>query len=217
MSQPAAGRRLDAVNIHDRRTDMDETARVPGAALAGIQGSLLKLAIRRKLGAVPQSISVLWNHPTVFKDLMQMGRKMEKWGRLDDGLASLAAMAAAAEIGCHACLDLNYFLAHDRGLDVAKAREVPRWRESTVFSPIERRVLAYSEAVCQTPPEVTDELSAALLTDLGADGLIELTARIGFMNLSARMNTSLGIGSEHFADSCGLPPIATRPTRAPAP
>ena len=116
-----------------------------------------------------------------------------------------------------ACLDLNYFLAHDRGLDEAKAREVPRWRESTVFSPVERRVLEYSEAVCQTPPAVTDELSAALLAELGADGLIELTARIGFMNLSARMNISLGIGSEHFADSCGLPPIAARPTRAPAP
>ena len=84
-------------------------------------------------------------------------------------------MAAAAEIGCSFCLDLNYFLAHDRGLDAAKAREVPRWRESTVFSPV------------------------------------------AVMNRSARMNISLGIGSEHFADSCGLPPIATGPTGAPAP
>ena len=125
-------------------------------------------------------------------------------------------MAVAAEIGCSFCLDLNYFLAHDRGLDEAKACEVPRWREATVFSPIERRVLEHSEAVCQTPPVVTDDLLAALLADLGADGLIELTARIGFMNLSARTNISLGTGSEHFADSCGLPPIATRPTRAPA-
>ena len=29
---------------------MDETARVPGTALGGIQGGLLRLAIRRKLG-----------------------------------------------------------------------------------------------------------------------------------------------------------------------
>ena len=41
----------------------------------------------------------MWNHPAVFKDLMRMGRRMEKWGSLDDGLASLAVMAAAAEIG----------------------------------------------------------------------------------------------------------------------
>jgi hypothetical protein len=30
------------------------------------------------------------------------------------------------------------------------------------------------------------------------------------MNASARSNVALGIRSEHFADSCGLAPIATR-------
>ena len=126
---------------------MDESARVPGAALAGIQGGLLKLAIRRKLGEVPQSISVLWNHPTVFKDLMQMGRKMEKWGSLDDGLASLAAMAAAAEIGCHACQDLNYVLAHDRGLDVVKRVRLTPSNRLTLSTPTTGRGRA-----CFTPP-----------------------------------------------------------------
>jgi hypothetical protein len=58
---------------------------------------------------------------------------------------------------------------------------------------------------------VTDELSAALLAELGADGLIELTGRIGYMNLAARSNVALGISSEHFADSCGLPPMEVRP------
>ena len=69
---------------------MSARARVPGTELAGTQGGLLRLAIRRKLGAVPQSISVMWNHPAVFKDLMRMGRRMEKWGRLDDGLGPWA-------------------------------------------------------------------------------------------------------------------------------
>ena len=71
----------------------------------------------------------MWNHPAVFKDLMRMGAKAEKWDRLDDNLATFAVMAAAAEIGCSFCLDLNYFMAHDKGLDVEKAREVPRWRD----------------------------------------------------------------------------------------
>ena len=70
--------------------------------------------------------------------------------------------------------------------------------------------MEYAEAVCQTPPTVSDEMSAALLEDLGADGLIELTARIGFMNLAARSNVALGITSEHFADACGLEPLASR-------
>ena len=54
-------------------------------------------------------------------------------------LATLAAMASAATIGCSFCLDLNYFMARNRAVDAAKVREVPRWRASTVFTPLERQ------------------------------------------------------------------------------
>jgi hypothetical protein len=104
--------------------------------------------------------------------------------------------------------DLHYFLTHNRGLDEAKAREVPRWRESTAFTPLERHVLEYAEAMSHTPPAVTDELSAALLAQLGAPALLELTARIGAMNMNARSNVALGIRSQEFSASCGLPPLA---------
>ena len=195
---------------------MSETARIPRTELTGWKGGLVKLAIRKKLGEIPDSVEVMWNHPALFLDMSRLGGKTEKWDRLDRNLASFAVMAAAAEIGCHFCLDLNYFTAHNKGLDVDKAREVPRWRESHVFSPLERRVMGYAEAMCQTPLAVTDEMSAQLLAELGADGLIELTARVAFMNLAARTNVALGIRSEHFSDSCGLQPIASRPTRASA-
>ena len=196
---------------------MTESARIPRTQLGGIQGGLLKLAIRKRLGEIPASVEMLWNHPTVFKDMMRLGAKTEKWNRLDPNLASFAVMAAAAEIGCSFCLDLNYFTAHNKGLDEIKAREVPRWHESEVFTSLERRVMEYAEAMCQTPLAVTDDMSAALLADLGADGLLELTAKIGFMNLSARTNVALGIRSEHVADSCGLQPMANRPARVPMP
>lgn len=189
---------------------MTGNTRVPKTELTGFQGRLLKMAVRKKIGHVPENVEVMWNHPAVFKDLMRMGGKTEKWGHLDHGLASFAVIAAAAEIGCSFCLDLNYFTAHSKGLNVDKARQVPCWRESELFTQLERRVMEYAEAMCQTPPSVTDEMSAALLADLGPGGLIELTARIGYMNLAARANIALGIPSEHFADSCGLQPIANR-------
>lgn len=189
---------------------MNASARVPAAELTGLQGTLLKAAVRKKVGRVPDSIGVMWNHPQVFKDTMRAGSRSERWDRLEPILGALAVMAAAAEIGCGACLDLNYFMAHHRGLDAAKAQQVPRWRTSEVFSDLERRVMEYAEAMCQTQPAVTDEMSAALLADLGADGLIELTARVGFMNLAARSNIALGISSEHYADACGLQPLADR-------
>lgn len=196
---------------------MTITTRIPTAELSGPQGRLLKIAIRKRIGRIPDNVAVLWNYPAVFKDLMRAGARTEKWDRLDANLASFAVMAAAAEIGCNACLDLNYFVAHNKGLAVDKAREVPRWHEAVVFTPLERRVMEYAEAVSRTPPTVSDEMSAALLADLGADGLIELTARIGFMNLAARTNVALGIPSEHFADACGLRPLANRSAPAEMP
>jgi alkylhydroperoxidase family enzyme len=187
---------------------MASNARVPKAEMTGIYGGLLKKAIRKMLGDVPESVEVMWNHPAVFKSMVGFGRKAEKWDRLDPNLASLAAMAAAGRVGCSFCLDLQYFTAHNRGLDEAKAREVPRWRTSDAFTRLERRVMEYAEAMSQTPPTVTDEMSAALLEKLGAPALVELTARVAAMNLVARSNVALGIPSHGFAAACGLPPLA---------
>jgi AhpD family alkylhydroperoxidase len=187
---------------------MASSTRVPATEITGIYGSLVKTISRKMLGQVPESAGVMWHNPAVFKGLMGFGRKVDSWDRLDPDLASFAAMASAGAIGCSFCLDLHYFLMHNRGLDATKAREVPRWRESTAFSPLERRVMEYAEAMSQTPPAVTDEMSAALLADLGAPALLELTARIGAMNLNARSNVVLGIRSQEFAASCGLPPLA---------
>jgi alkylhydroperoxidase family enzyme len=188
---------------------MASNTRVPKAEITGLYGGLLKRMTRKMLGEVPEAAEVMWNYPAVFKDMMGFGRKADKWDRLDPNLASFAAMAAAGLVGCSFCLDLGYFMAHNRGLDEAKAREVPRWRESDAFTPLERRVMEYAEAMSQTPPTVTDEMLAALLKELGAPALVELTARIGGMNLSARTNIALGIQSQEFSAACGLQPLAT--------
>jgi alkylhydroperoxidase family enzyme len=193
---------------------MTETTRIPATEVTGVYGALVKAAARKMIGRVPDSVGVLWHHKAVMKDSMGIGQKVEHWHELDANLATYAVMAAAATIGCSFCLDFNYFMSRNRGIDAAKVREVPRWRESTVFTPLERQVMEYAEAASQTPPAVTDELSDALLQQLGEAGLIELAARVAFMNMSARMNVALGIRSEQFADSCGLPPLAERPAVA---
>ena len=188
------------------------STRVPKTEITGLYGYLLKKVTRKMLGQVPDAVGVMWHHPAVFRDLMGFGRKSQKWDRLHPQLATLATMAAAGTVGCSFCLDLGYFMTHRRGLDETKAREVPRWRESSAFTPLERKVMEYAEAMSHTPPTVTDALSAALLAELGAPALVELTARIAAMNLTARNNVALGIRSQEFAASCGLPPLAPRPT-----
>ena len=189
---------------------MTGNTRIPATEITGVYGAVVKVAVRRMIGEVPDSVGVMWHSPKVFKDLMSIGMKSEKWDALDANLASLARMSAAAEVGCSFCLDYNYFVAHSKGLDVEKAREVPRWRESDAFTPLERNVMEYAAAMCQTPPAVTDELSDTLLNELGPAALLELAAKVALMNATARMNISLGIRSEHYADACGLPPLAAR-------
>ncbi|MEJ7796362.1 MAG: carboxymuconolactone decarboxylase family protein [Nocardioides sp.] len=117
---------------------MAGSARVPATEITGVYGGLLKMAMRKMIGRVPESAAIMWHHPRVFKDLMGCGRKTEKWDQVEPDLAAYAVMAAAAHLGCSFCLDFNYLMAHHRGLDERKAREVPRWRESEVFTPRER-------------------------------------------------------------------------------
>ncbi|TFV52498.1 carboxymuconolactone decarboxylase family protein [Blastococcus sp. TF02A_35] len=193
------------------------STRIPATRITGIYGTLLTTMSRRMFGQVPDAAGVMWHYPALLKDAMGFGRKVDSWNRLDRNLASFAAMAAAGAIGCSFCLDLHYFMTHNHGLDELKAREVPRWRESAVFTPLERRVMEYAEAMCQTPVAVTDEMAAALLEELGEAALLELTFRVGAMNMSARGNVALGIRSQEFAAACGLPPLATASTDGVAP
>jgi len=163
-------------------------------------------------GQVPESLGVMWHHLPVLKAGMRYGQKLQSWDECDEGLKSFAHMAVASLVGCSFCLDLGCFMAHNEGLDEAKAREVPRWRESDVFTPLERDVMAYAEAMSQTPPTVTDEMSARLLAALGAPALVELTAYIALANLYTRTNTAFGIESQGFSAACDLKPLATAST-----
>ncbi len=194
---------------------MTGTTRIPRTELTGVSGKLVKLLTKRMLGAVPEPAEVMWHNPTVIKDVSGFGRKLQKWDKLDPNLASFAHMAVAALVGCSWCLDFNYFRAHNEGLDEAKAREVPRWRDSAVFTPLERQVMEYAEAMSRTPSAVTDELADALLVQLGPAALVELTAIVAFANMSSRTNAALGIEAQGFSASCGLQPLA-QPTPSAA-
>jgi alkylhydroperoxidase family enzyme len=193
---------------------MTGNTRVPKAEITGVYGTVLKSMSKKMVGEVPDALGVMWHNRPVLKVSMGLGRKAMKWNKCDKDLKSYAHMAVASLIGCSFCLDLGYFQAHNEGLDEAKAREVPRWRESDVFTQRERYVMEYAEAMSQTPPTVTDGLSARLLEQLGAPGLVELTAFAALANQMARSNVALGIEAQGFSAACGLPPLAKASTVA---
>ncbi|GAA1518000.1 carboxymuconolactone decarboxylase family protein [Kribbella lupini] len=166
-----------------------------------------------RFGTVPEPLEVMSHNPKVAEDTFDWGQMVEGWSVADASLKSFAHMAVASLIGCSWCLDVSYFQALDQELDLAKASQVPRWRESKVFSPLERDVLEYAEAMTTTPPTVTDELVARLLAALGPAALVELTSVIGFANLSSRGNAALGITSQGYSSACEIP-LASRPEAA---
>jgi alkylhydroperoxidase family enzyme len=191
---------------------MTASTRIPAAEITGLKGALVKRFAKKALGQVPSSLGVYWHNQKVLMGLTAVGGKVQKWDACDEQLKSFAHMAVAAQVGCSWCLDFNYFEAHNKNLDMDKAREVPRWRESVAFSPLEREVMAYAEAMTMTEPTVTDEMVASLRAQLGEAALVELTAVIAFANFTTRANVALGIESDGFAAACGLRPLAARPT-----
>jgi len=179
--------------------------RVPKADLGEVAEAMVE-----QFGVVPEPLEVTGHNPAVAAAASEMGAKIAEWDAADESLKTFAHMAVAAQVGCSWCLDYNYFAAQNQHLDMAKASQVPRWRESDVFTPLERDVLAYAEAMTETPPTVTDELTARLLDRLGPAALVEVTAVIAFANLSTRSNVALGVTSQGFSEACEIP-LARRP------
>ena len=180
--------------------------RIPKAELP----SELSESMTKQLGAVPEPVEVLWHNPKVALANLEFSGKVGAWDAADASLKTFAHMAVAAQVGCSWCLDINYFQAMNQNLDLAKASQVPRWRESEVFTPLERDVLEYAEAMTNTPTTVTDELSARLLERLGPAAMVELTVCIAFANMATRANTAHGIRSQGFSAICEIP-LAARP------
>ncbi|MEU8030521.1 carboxymuconolactone decarboxylase family protein [Streptomyces sp. NPDC049099] len=185
------------------------TLRVPKAEIT----PEMREGLMAQFGAVPEPLEATWHNPEVARAAQEMGGRVNAWNAADESLKSFAHMAVAAQVGCSWCLDINYFQAQNMNLDLTKASQVPRWRESDVFTPLERDVMEYAEAMTVTPPTVPDELSARLLDRLGPAALVEITAAIAFANFATRNNTALGVKSQGFSDACEIP-LAARPVKS---
>ena len=193
---------------------MSTTARIRPAPITGILGAVVKRFSTRLLGEVPETLGVYFHNRPVLRTFLAVGSKAQKWDACDESLKSYAHMAVAAQVGCSWCLDFGYFHAHNQHLDERKASQVPVWRTSDVFTPLERDVMDLAEAMTATPPTVTDEQFAALLDQLGEAAMVELVTQIAMANLYTRSNVAMGIESQGFSAVCEFelarPELASR-------
>ncbi len=160
---------------------------------------------RRTYGAVLDPGAAMAHNPRVLLTNARFERSLQRWNRLDPTLEALAVMASAVTIGCSWCVDFGYWISTNKGVDPAKLRDVPRWRDSDAYTALERRVIAYSEAMSTTPPRVTDGMVAELRSELDDAVLVELTMMVAVENSRSRFNAALGLTSQGFRDRCEIP------------
>ncbi|GGM11197.1 carboxymuconolactone decarboxylase family protein [Nakamurella endophytica] len=198
VSVPALAAPVDAAERRSR-------ARVPLDEPAGLFGRVLRWWAVRQYGQMPDNALALAHHRPALVAIGLFERRVARWNRLDPQLRALAEMATAVRVGCSWCVDFGWFVAHGHGLDLAKIGAVPAWRDSDLFSPVERQVLEFAEALTATPAEVTDELAASLRAALGDAALVELAMMVAVENERSRFNAGLGLASQGFSESCRVP------------
>jgi alkylhydroperoxidase family enzyme len=161
---------------------------------------------RRKFGKVLDPLAALGHHPRVLRDNSRFEQRVARWRELDQELKTLAVLAAAARIGCSWCVDFGYWEADEQGLPLEKIRYVPSWREhQEEFDELELLVLRLADAMTETEPAVTDELTTALVDRLGEPAFLELVMMIAVENQRSRVNAALGLVGQGFSDHCSVP------------
>jgi AhpD family alkylhydroperoxidase len=161
---------------------------------------------RRHYGLMLAPGQASGHNPRVLRTIIRAELSLAKWHTVPTELKELAVLAAAATLNCSWCMDFGHWVSVTHGLDPAKLRDVPRWRDSEQFTDLERRVLEYAEAMSATPMVVTDDMVTGLRRDLSDEQLVELTMMIAVENQRSRFNSALGLTSQGFSDRC---PAAT--------
>ncbi|NIK57566.1 carboxymuconolactone decarboxylase family protein [Kribbella shirazensis] len=168
---------------------------------------LVEWGTRRRYRKVLDPVKLALHNRRVLVSATLMETTAARWNTLDPGLKALSVMVASARIGCSWCMDFGYWESHHQGVDPAKLRDVPRWRDSDAYTDLERAVMDYTEAMTATPPEVTDEQVERLRQDLSDEQLVELTAVVALENYRSRFNSALGLTSQGFKEYCELRPV----------
>jgi alkylhydroperoxidase family enzyme len=166
---------------------------------------ILSRLSRSRYGIVVDPGAALAHNMPVTRSYALFEFQVQRWRGVDHELKDIAVMAAAAAIGCAWCLDFGYWEATMmHKVPAEKVRAVPEWRDSGLFTDLERLVLEYAEAMTATPPAVTDHMAEGLRHHLGESGLVELTAIVAVENLRSRMNAALGLTAQGFKDRCDV-------------
>ncbi|MEV5898029.1 carboxymuconolactone decarboxylase family protein [Nonomuraea fuscirosea] len=174
----------------------------------------LQARFSRALGDGLDPLTVQAHQPQVLESMAAFERSLARWDTVSRALKELAALAVVVRIGCGWCIDFRCREGLAHGIPRVKIEAVPVWRTSALFTGLECLVLRYAEAMTDTPPNVTDELVADLLSQFTEAQAVELTAVIAVENQRSRINAAFGLTSQGFCHHCAPAPRTPTPRRA---
>jgi AhpD family alkylhydroperoxidase len=186
------------------------------------RGFLVRLAYwfaRRRFGRVPGPVRVFAHNPWTLSAVAGFELASERGRAAPARLKELASVKVATLVGCRFCIDIGSSIARGHGVTEEELMDLPSYRTSPRLSELDKRVLDYAVAMTETPVVVEDDLFKSLLTELGREGLVELTSAIAWENYRARFNHAVGIKEEGYAGGvvCLLPAPAETAAAPTAP
>jgi len=149
---------------------------------------------------------LLWGRSKwVFATLALLYGALNRRGSpLDPALRSLVTVRVSQINHCAFCVDVNAATLERRGVDQAKILALGTWRDSPLFTPIERASLEYAEAMTRSDAGVDDRVFAGLKPHFDDDAIVELTGLIAFQNMSSKFNAALDVPPQGFCQLPGL-------------
>jgi alkylhydroperoxidase family enzyme len=130
--------------------------------------------------------------PDVFRHCVAgFGFYRSKARKLDPKLRELGQMRAGFVCESQFVFSQHCKAARDVGLSEEKIAAVPAWGTATVFSPVERAVLAYTDELVLQLGRVQDATFAALKEHLSDEEILELTYVTGLYFMHAVMTRAL--------------------------
>ncbi|HEX7056841.1 MAG TPA: carboxymuconolactone decarboxylase family protein [Bacilli bacterium] len=170
-------------------------------------GRALRQLAGRGTDRMLEPIRMYAHVPGLLKGYAKLEQSTAKAHRLPKRLHALAELKAATLTQCEYCIDLGSQISRQLGLSDDELLALPNYRESSLFSELDKLVLDYAVAMSRTPVGVTDDLVAKLREHLDEGQLVELTHFIAIENMRGRFNLALGIGSAGFSEGmvCAVP------------
>lgn len=180
---------------------------------------LIMWAQKKKYGEALLPAWIWGRSPKLLYGLQVFYRSIDrKNSPLEPALRALINVRVSQINHCSFCIDIGSALSTKRGASMEKLTalqdlEKEGFDKTKFFSERELVALMYAEAMTYSHKSVDDDLFQRLKQQFNENEIIELTALIGYQNLSSKFNAALNIPSQGF---CMIPSSIEQKAQTPS-